>query len=161
MLADVAPKIGTDGVENIRSFFAASMGGFASVEAAADALAEHLHQPRMANPAGLVKAMRRDETGRLFWHWDPKTMSPEFITPPSENEALDAAAAQVRCPVVLVRAEFSNIVTQEGVDRFAELAPQLIVVEAKGVGHMFTGDHNDAFAATLIGYLAEFAPLPT
>ena len=160
MLADVAPKIGNEGVDNIRAFFRASEAGFASVEDAADALATHLHQPRMPNAAGLGKAMRRNAAGRLFWHWDPKTTSPEFLTPPSEETALEHAARSVRCPVVLVRAEFSNIVTQESVDRFRELAPNLIVVEAKGVGHMFTGDQNDDFAARLIEHLGRFAPLP-
>jgi pimeloyl-ACP methyl ester carboxylesterase len=90
---------------------------------------------------------------------DPKTVSPEFLNPPSEGEAIEAAAARVNTPVVLVRGEHSDVVTDESVRRFLELKPQLIVLEAKGVGHMFTGDRNDVFAVSLLEYLARFVPL--
>ncbi len=160
MLADVAPLLRDEGVEDIRGFFRASAGGFADVDEAADALATHLHQKRAADASGLRKAMRQGEDGRLYWQWDPKTVSPEFLNPPSEGIALEAAAVRLRDPVVLVRAEHSNIVTDESVARFRELSPQLEVVIARGVGHMLTGDRNDAFAETLLDHLARLAPMP-
>ena len=43
---------------------------------------------------------------------------------------------------------------------FRQLTPQLEVVLARGVGHMFTGDRNDAFAETLLDYLTRYSPLP-
>jgi pimeloyl-ACP methyl ester carboxylesterase len=155
----VAPLLRDEGVDAIRDFFRASAGGFATLDAAADSLARHLGSPRMADAAGLAKAMRRDANGRFFWHWDPRTVSPEFLNPPSEGEALEQAAARVRNPVVLVRAELSTIVTDESVALFRRLTPQLEVVVAPGVGHMFTGDRNDAFAETLLTHLAQLAPL--
>lgn len=33
--------------------------------------------------------------------------------------------------------------------RRRRLTPQIEVIVARGVGHMYTGDRNDAFAATL------------
>jgi pimeloyl-ACP methyl ester carboxylesterase len=159
MLADVAPRIRDTGVDPIRRFLHASLQGFASVDNAADALTSILKQPRLPNAAGLARALRTGADGRLYWHWDPLTVAPEFLNPPSEGEAIEAAAARVRSPTVLVRAEHSDIVTDEGVRVFQELTPHLIVLEAKGVGHMFTGDRNDAFAVTLIEHLARFAPL--
>lgn len=159
VLADVAPRLNDGGVGRIRGFLFRSLQGFATVDEAADALATHLGQSRATDPAGLLKVMRRGADGRLFWHWDPLTVSPEFLNPPSEGEAIEAAAARVRSPVVLVRAEHSDVVTDESVRLFHELTPQLLVLEAKGVGHMFTGDRNDAFAATLLDHLARFAPL--
>jgi pimeloyl-ACP methyl ester carboxylesterase len=160
MLADVAPIIADAGVEPLRAFFQHSLPGFASVDDAADALSDFLGKPRLANVAGLAKAMRKDSTGRLYWNWDPKMVAPEFINPLSESEAIEAAAARIECPVVLVRAEHSEIVSEDSVRRFIELKPNLIVLEAKGVGHMFTGDQNDAFADSLLEYLGRFAPLP-
>lgn len=158
MLADVAPAMRDEGVEGIRAFFRESEGGFASLDEAADALHRHLGQPRARDASGLAKAMRR-RGGRFFWHWDPRTAAPEFLHPPSEGEALLAAAAAIRCPVVLVKAELSSIVTEESVATFRQLTPHLEVVEAKGVGHMFTGDRNDAFAAMLLDRLARHAPV--
>jgi non-heme chloroperoxidase len=40
------------------------------------------------------------------------------------------------------------------VEKFKKLASQLEVVTAPGVGHMFTADRNDGFAAQLIDRLA-------
>lgn len=159
MLADVAPLLCDDGIEEIRAFFRASEAGFATLDEAADALAHHLGRPRMASSASLAKAMRAGHNGRLYWQWDPKTVSPEFLNPPSEGIALEQAAARVKDPVVLVRAELSSIVTDESVALFRRLTPQLEVILAPGVGHMFTGDHNDAFGTTLLDHLARLAPL--
>jgi len=160
MLADVAPLLRDEGVDAIRDFFKASAAGFANVDEAADALSVHLGQKRIANASGLKKAMRVGNDGRLFWQWDPRTVSPEFLNPPSEGLALEEAAARLRDPVVLVRAELSSIVTDESVALFRQLTTQLKVVVAHGVGHMFTGDRNDAFAETLLDHLSGLAPVP-
>jgi pimeloyl-ACP methyl ester carboxylesterase len=156
MLADVVPRLRDDGVNDVRWFFARSAGGFATLSEAADVLGQ-IGLDRPADPAGLARAMRQDEAGRYFWQWDPRTVGPCFLNPPSEGEAVAAAAAQVRCPVVMVRAEHSNVVTDEGVAHFRSITPQLQVIEAKGVGHMFTGDRNDSFAEMLLSYLPVLA----
>ncbi|WP_336971269.1 alpha/beta hydrolase [Sphingobium aromaticiconvertens] len=158
MLADVAPQIVDTGVDNIRDFFRASDGGFASLEDAADALHHHLGQPRLPNVSGLAKSMRK-QGDRLFWHWDPRSTLPEFLHPASEGDALLAAAQRVTAPVVLVKAELSDILSDESVATFQRLTPQLQVEIAHGVGHMFTGDHNDAFAERLLYHLGEHMPL--
>lgn len=155
MLADVAPLMRDDGVDGIRQFFAQSADGFTSFDDAADVLARNLGQPRLGDAARLARSMRQDETGRWHWRWDPATGLAEFLHPPSEGEAVLAAAARVTSPIVLVRAELSHLLTDAGVAEFQRLAPQLKVVTAKGVGHMFTADRNDAFAAELLGWLAQ------
>jgi len=154
VLADVAPLMRDDGIDGIRAFFAASEAGFATLDEAAATLARHLGQPRLPDASGLARSMRLGADGRWHWRWDPATGRAEFLQPPGEGEAVLAAAARVRSPVVLVRAEFSHLLTDEGVDRFRALAPQLQVVIAKGAGHMFTADRNDAFAADLLEWLA-------
>ncbi len=158
MLADVAPYTVDTGVDAIRAFFRASDAGFATLDEAADALHNYLGQPRMPRVSGLAKSMR-EQDGRLYWHWDTRTTAPEFLNPPEEGEALIAAARRVKSPVVLVRAELSNIISDESVSRFQELTPQLEVEIARGVGHMFTGDRNDAFAERLLHHLAKYMPL--
>lgn len=160
LLADVAPRMRDAGVNAMRSFFAASMGGFATVDEAADALATHLSLPRRSDVSRLEKTMRRGEDGRLYWQWDPKTVSPQFLNPPSEGIALEEAAARFKDPVVLVRAEHSTIITDESEAVFRRLTPQLDVVLARGVGHMVTGDSNDIFADTLLDYLSRYYSVP-
>jgi len=154
MLADVAPLMRDDGINGIRAFFAEGEAGFATLEEAADSLARHLDQPRVTDASLLARSMRLDSAGRWHWRWDPATGRPEFIPPPSEGEALLNAAARVASPSVLVRAELSHLLSDEGVEGFRQLAPQLQVVFAKGVGHMFTADRNDGFAAELLDWPA-------
>jgi pimeloyl-ACP methyl ester carboxylesterase len=154
MLADVAPLMRDDGVDGIRGFYAEGAAGFTSLDEAAESLARHLGQPRLNDPSGLARAMRLDEQGHWHWRWDPATGNAEFLHPPSEGQALLGAAARIHVPVVLVRAEHSNVLTDEGVERFRALAPQLDVRIAHGVGHMFTADRNEAFAADLLDVLA-------
>lgn len=153
MLADVAPLMIDEGIDGIRAFFAESTAGFATLDAAADTLARNLGQARIGDAGRLARSMRRDDDGRWHWRWDPATGRPEFLHPPSEAEALLAAAARVTSPVVLVRAELSHLITDAGVAAFQRLAPQLAVEMAPGVGHMFTADRNDAFAARLLHWL--------
>lgn len=155
MLADVAPLMRDDGVDGIRAFFAQSAAGFATLDAAAEALARNLDQSRLGDASRLARSMRQDAAGRWHWRWDPATGRTEFLHPPSEGEAVLAAAARVTSPIVLVRAELSHLLTDTGVAEFQRLTPQLRVVTAKGVGHMFTADRNDAFAAELLGWLAK------
>lgn len=155
MLADVAPMMRDDGVDGIREFFAEGEAGFASLDEAANSLSRHLVQPRIDDTSRLSRAMRKDKAGRWHWRWDPATGKREFLHPPSEGEALLAAAARVKSPVVLVRAELSHLLTDEGVERFQQLAPQLEVITAIGVGHMFTADRNDNFAAQLLECLEQ------
>jgi pimeloyl-ACP methyl ester carboxylesterase len=154
MLADVAPLMRDDGVDGIRAFFEEGEAGFASLDDAAESLARNLQQPRMADAGKLARSMRRGPTGRWHWHWDPATGKREFLHPPSEGAAILAAAARLQSPAVLVRAELSHLLTDEGVARFQQLVPQLEVVTAPGVGHMFTADRNDEFAAHLLEVLA-------
>lgn len=155
MLADVAPMMRDDGVDGIREFFAEGEAGFATLDEAANSLSRHLVQPRLDDTSRLSRAMRKDEAGRWHWRWDPATGKREFLHPPSEGEALLAAAARVKSPIVLVRAELSHLLTDEGVERFQQLAPQLEVITAIGVGHMFTADRNDNFAAQLLECLEQ------
>tara|TARA_R100001086_G_scaffold244634_1_gene174637 strand:- start:5001 stop:5849 length:849 start_codon:yes stop_codon:yes gene_type:complete len=153
MLADVAPMMRDDGIDGIRAFFAEGEAGFTSLDDAADSLAQHLDQPRIADASKLARAMRQDDSGRFHWRWDPATGHAEFLHPPSEGDAILAAAKRVSSPVVMVRAELSHLLTDEGVNTFKHLTPQLEVVMAKGVGHMFTADRNDGFAAELLEWL--------
>lgn len=160
MLADVAPDMPDKGIDGIRQFFAEGARGYDSLDAAADALSHHLDQPRVADPARLARSMRQDDKGRWHWRWDPAAGNDEFLHPPSENEAVVAAAARVTSPLVMVRAELSHLVNDTNTARFKVLAPHLDVLTAPGAGHMFTADRNDVFAAQLLAQLARHPEEP-
>ena len=133
MLADVAPLMRDDGVDGIRAFFAEGEKGFTTLDEAADSLAHHLGQTRVSDASRLARAMRQDAGGRWHWRWDPATGKRDVLHPPSEGQALLDAAARVTSPIILVRAELSHLLTDEG--------------------HMFTADRNDDFATQLLDCL--------
>lgn len=155
VLADVAPLMRDYGIDGIRAFYAEGERGFDTLDQAADSLARNLERPRIEDASRMARTMRQDAGGRWHWPWDPATGHGEFLHPPSEGEAILAAAARVTSPVVMVRAELSHLLTDEGVAQFKKLTPQLQVVIAKGVGHMFTADRNDGFAADLLDWLTQ------
>lgn len=153
VMCDVAPDMADDEVGPIIDFMRDSTSGFASIDDAADALAAYTGTPRPSDSSRLTKAMRQ-EGGRWFWHWDPRTVSHAYLNPPAEAALMREAAAMFRKPLVFVRAEHGSVVSDAGVEAFRALAPQLAVETAKGAHHMFTGDSNDAFARRLLHYLA-------
>jgi pimeloyl-ACP methyl ester carboxylesterase len=153
MLADVAPDMLDAGINGIRAFFVEGERGFDTLDQAADSLARNLGQARIRDASKLARAMRKDDASRWHWRWDPATGYREFLHPPSENEAMLAAAARVTSPIIMVRAELSNLLTDESVANFQRLTPQLEVMTAPGAQHMFTSDRNDVFAAQLLDVL--------
>ncbi len=73
VLVDVTPRFDPQGASKIRDFMRGkSLEGFASIEEAADAVAQYLpHRPRPSSTEGLRKNLRQ-RGGRWYWHWDPR-----------------------------------------------------------------------------------------
>jgi pimeloyl-ACP methyl ester carboxylesterase len=160
VLVDVTPRIDHGGALKIRSFMRGrAREGFASIEEAADAVAEYLpHRPRPSSTDGLRKNLRLHPDGRWRWHWDPNFFDgPHPIS--SEHEAQEAArveaAGTLRIPALLVRGGSSELVREEHAREFLELAPHAKFVDVAGARHMVAGDRNDVFSAAILEFLAE------
>jgi pimeloyl-ACP methyl ester carboxylesterase len=158
VLVDVTPRIDRDGAAKIRNFMLArAREGFASIDEAADAVAEYLpHRPRPSSTDGLRKNLRVDATGRWRWHWDPQLFDgPHRVSAtPSEQEAIRVEAARLlRIPVLLVRGGSSELVREEHAQEFLELVPHAQFVDVAGARHMVAGDRNDEFSAAILNFL--------
>jgi pimeloyl-ACP methyl ester carboxylesterase len=153
VLVDVSPNLRQAGVDAIIGFMRATSDGFDSVEHAADAIAAYLpHRPRPTDLTGLRKNLKHDEDGRYRWHWDPKTL--DFILDPTVmNPRLEAAAARVHCPVLLMRGMESELVTAIAAEDFMKLFPDGRVVDIKNARHMVAGDSNTAFREELVKFV--------
>lgn len=157
VLVDVTPTVRFSGVDRIRQFMGARADdGFASVEAAAEAVAAYL--PQRARPRsldGLRKNLRLSADGRYRWHWDPALLqfSDTELTP-ALGDRLSAAARRLRLPVLLVRGGASELVAREDVERFLELVPGARYVDVAGAGHMVAGDLNDRFGSAVLEFLS-------
>lgn len=155
VLVDIVPKINPEGAARIGQFMRSSPNGFASVDEAADAVAEYLpHRPRPKDVSGLNKNLRLREDGRYYWHWDPKFIfRDEGVKQQASRERLDEAAGNVHIPTLLVKGSKSEIVDDEGVEAFRQVLPKGEVVDVKGAGHMVAGDKNSAFDDAVLEFL--------
>lgn len=158
VLVDITPHMDPDGVARIQGFMAERMEeGFSTLEDAADAIAAYLpHRARPTSLSGLAKNLRQGEDGRFRWHWDPgflKGPRPINTDGAATQARLIEAARRLTIPVLLVRGQQSELVTEEAVAAFRALVPHTGFVDVSGAGHMVAGDRNDAFNAAVLDFL--------
>ncbi len=163
VLVDITPRVDYEGVAKVQGFMRAhAKEGFATIEEAADAVAEYLpHRPRPKSNEGLKKNLRLSSDGRWRWHWDPRFMdSRKGFDPDRERmeQMLLEAAAHLKIPALLVRGGSSELVQEAHVQEFRELVPHAEYVDVGGARHMVAGDQNDDFSAAVLDFLARFDP---
>jgi pimeloyl-ACP methyl ester carboxylesterase len=153
VLADVTPWVDEDYADGIRAAMRLAARGFDTVEEAA-AMVDRLRgtAPR-SQREGLLPFLKQCEDGRLYWRWDPRFLEDRFVRHGGEGGMFAEAARRLKVPTLLMRAEFSTIVEPTHVARFKKDVPSLVCVEVEGVGHMVTGDANDAYAPVLIKFV--------
>ncbi len=156
VLVDVTPTLNRSGAENIVRFMGANMHeGFASLEEAADSIADYLpHRKRPTNHDGLRKNLRLHDDGRYRWHWDPAFVKSRKNMSARTDNPLLGAARRLRIPALLVRGRMSDLVTPETAQEFLELVPHAEFVDVSGAGHMVAGDKNDIFSKAVVDFLA-------
>jgi pimeloyl-ACP methyl ester carboxylesterase len=125
VLVDIVPRMNPSGAAKIIEFMGTHMNdGFATLEEAADIIAQYTGRPRRANVSGLRKNLRLGEDGRFRWHWDPNFVKQ---SQPAENvsdpERLVKAVQTITAPMMLVRGQLSELVTQELAEDFLKLVP--------------------------------------
>jgi pimeloyl-ACP methyl ester carboxylesterase len=151
VLVDVAHRVEEQGAARIQGFMRSAPNGFASLDAAADAVAGFLpHRPRPKDTSGLMKNLRLREDGRYHWHWDPRMMAGRG---PRPNERMRAAAQNLTIPTLLVRGRLSDVLSPQGAKDFLALVPHAEFADIAGADHMVAGDKNDAFNAATFDFL--------
>jgi pimeloyl-ACP methyl ester carboxylesterase len=157
VIVDITHRSNPEGIQRIRDFMASGLGGFATLDEAADAIAAYTpNRPkRTANPAGLMKVLRQKTDGRWYWHWDPKFLDHDRTeVPPDDFQALfEAALHHVRVPTLLVRGLLSDVVTEEGVQAFLAAVPGAKLADVGDAAHMVAGDRNDVFSESVVDFL--------
>jgi pimeloyl-ACP methyl ester carboxylesterase len=161
VLVDIVPNMEQSGATRIHNFMADRVkSGFASLEEVADAIAEYNpHRPRPTDLEGLTANLRR-RGDRWYWHWDPQFISGTAPNPPFEVTDADRMHAAVESildrgvPMLLIRGQMSDLVSQERADEFLARFPQVEFTDVRGAGHMVAGDRNDIFADAVLSFLA-------
>ena len=160
VLVDIVPDMDQSGASRIHSFMHDRMkSGFDSLDEVADMIQEYNpHRPRPSDLDGLRTNLRH-RGGRWYWHWDPKFIDGTSALPPIEVTEVDRMHAAVQTildtdvPMLLVRGQMSDLVTQERADEFLDRFPAVDFVDVGGAGHMVAGDRNDLFAGAVVDFL--------
>ena len=160
VLVDITPRMDVGGVDRIQGFMGARMEeGFASLEEAADAIALYMpHRKRPRSLDGLRKNLRLDPDGRYRWHWDPAFMTSERNINFGSKEAMESLLAKLpdlHLPVLVVRGMQSELVHEDHVREFVDLAPSASCIDVGEAGHMVAGDRNDVFCDAILGFLTD------
>ncbi len=154
VLVDIAPHWEQQGVDRILAFMAAHPDGFDSLEEAQAAIERYLpHRQTRRDPERLRPLLRRNEQGRLVWHWDPRLLAELPRHAESYREALLAAARRIRIPTLLVSGGRSDVVSERGIREFLTLVPHAEHIAIPHATHLVAGDANDDFAEAALDFL--------
>lgn len=152
-LADVTPWLDEDNADGLRAAMLRSAEGFDTLAAAA-AMADALRGvSTQGDPERLRRHMREGVDGRFYWRWDPRFLKNVFVKHGGEGGLFSRAAMRLQVPTLLMHAQFSTVVTLDQVARFREVLPSLRYERIDGVGHMVSGDDNDAYLPALSRFL--------
>jgi pimeloyl-ACP methyl ester carboxylesterase len=158
VLVDITPRVDLTGVAKVQGFMREhARDGFATVEAAADAVAAYLpHRPRPRSTEGLKKNLRLHPDGRWRWHWDPRFLDGRRPVGGGrgviEGNLIEAARG-LKIPAMLVRGGSSELVQEEHAKEFLALVPHARFADVSGARHMVAGDKNDQFSAAILEFL--------
>jgi pimeloyl-ACP methyl ester carboxylesterase len=149
VVVDVVPTVAAEGKQAIGRQLA--VHAFPTFDAA-------VKQARAFNPRRTVAnirerlrhAMRKDASGAWVYKFDPAIGGAAGRDP----ESLWWAVGRLRCPTLLVRGAQSNILTNEGADRFVRTVPGSRVAIVAGAGHSVMGDNPPGFLAAVRPFLA-------
>ena len=156
-LADVTPRIDEDAADDMREFFHRSAQGFATIEEAAHTLAS-LTEDKTPSPAVRLLPHLTERDGRFHWRWDPRFVQERFVADPAQLRLLEDSALALTTPTIMIRAELSTVVRAEHVDAFKRSSPHIEARVAHGIGHMLTGDANDAYAPMILDFFKRTYP---
>ncbi|PPU76970.1 alpha/beta hydrolase [Xanthomonas cucurbitae] len=161
VLVDITPRWDSTGAERILRFMTAHPDGFASLDAAADAIALYLPQRPRKTEDQLQALLRQRADGRWRWHWDARLIGELAGTQSQQQDTVLDAAAQVRCPMLLISGGRSDLVTPATISEFLSIAPHAQHVQLPEATHMLAGDDNTTFTATVLHYLDALPPVGT
>jgi pimeloyl-ACP methyl ester carboxylesterase len=164
-LIDVGHKLEPEGVRKIVDFMTAHES-FASLEEAAEFIGEYLPQRRNPNPASLSRNLRQRPDGR--WEWkhgvgrqvrERREAGEDAPHPADHIDQITAgvgeSAAKLTCPVLLLRGEVSDVLSEDGADDLIDIIPNARMEVVAKAGHLAAGDNPHSTVSLVTTFLEE------
>lgn len=112
------------GVERIVRFMRARPDGFASLEEAAQHIADYRGRPMEGPIEGLKKNLRLNAQGRWVWHWDPLLMSEANHNHRRDADGYERALRGLQAPTLLLRGQRSDVISEEDARALVQTLPR-------------------------------------
>jgi non-heme chloroperoxidase len=146
VVVDIAPEVQRGGVDNIRSFVAATDE--------LDTFEDFVQRAHSFNPRRSLTNIRdrlrhnlkQLPSGRWTWKYDPQLRNPARVGEGMGD--LWAEVAKIHCPVLIVRGGESDILAPEVAARFGTIVGAEVRT-VPGAGHSVMGDNPAGFLAAL------------
>ncbi len=135
---------------------------FASLDDAADAIAEYLPGRSKQSPERLTRNLRQRDDGRWIWKHslgrslrDAETRSDNDS--PGDWRALTAGMDEelggVDVPVLVLRGQQSDVLSDEGAQEVAALLPNAEMATINAAGHLAAGDNPESTTSLVREFL--------
>jgi len=158
-LIDVGHKLEEEGVRKIIGFMS-KHESFASLQEAATEIAQYLPHRKEVRAESLTRNLRQRADGRWVWkHGFNRRLRAEGAEQ-GKNwnhviEGLDADAAALGCPVLVLRGSASDVLSNQGAEEVAALIPNARLAIVDKAGHLAAGDNPASTVNLIATFLAE------
>jgi pimeloyl-ACP methyl ester carboxylesterase len=162
-LIDIGHRLEDEGVRRIVEFMT-KHDSFASLDEAAEAIAEYLPGRKPQSPHRLTRNLRQRVDGR--WEWKHalgrslrEARSGHADYEPGNWRALtagmDEELTRLTCPVLVLRGQRSDVLSDEGAHEVAALVPNARVATINAAGHLAAGDNPESTVSLIRGFLED------
>jgi pimeloyl-ACP methyl ester carboxylesterase len=158
VLIDVGHKLEEAGVQRIIAFMR-KHESFASLEEAAEAIAEYAPRRSAARTSSLRRNLRRRPDRWVWKHGFGRLHGSQM--PPLDHDwrdviaGLDDDARRVGVPALVIRGGESDVLSDEGAQDVGTLLPDSRVVVVPDAGHLTAGDNPDGTVQQITSFFTE------
>lgn len=150
ILNDVGPELSQAGLDRIMSYLGKD-ASFKSWDEAAEAIADNnRHLPKSYTHAdwlAMAHRMCRERNGLIVYDYDMAIAVPLASAPTPTVDLWPFFAALAQKPLLVVRGEYSDLLSPETLERMRRAAPSASFAEVPGVGHAPTLGEPEALKA--------------
>ncbi|MGH7931817.1 MAG: alpha/beta fold hydrolase [Candidatus Binataceae bacterium] len=156
ILVDVAPELNPEGSVRIRDFIDQDRE-LESVDAFVErALKFNPRRNRQLLRRSLLHNLRQLPNGKWTWKHDPNRMSPDFHKERIERASyISESAASISCPTLVMRGARSDVLTDEGAQKFAAAIPNGRWIQIGDAGHTIQGDNPRGLLEAMRPFMRE------
>lgn len=166
VLIDVGHRLEPEGVARIIEFMT-KHESFGTLEEAGAAIAEYLPNRKPSPPERLKRNLRQRPDGRWVWKHSLGRISRERMENIRDTDwendilvGLDAEAATIQIPVLVLRGASSDVLSSDGATEVASILPNARVATIASAGHLAAGDNPASTANLIREFLDEVLPVP-